>query len=341
MAVIYRIPTTAEISEIGPIKVAAASKGNLGASILPARNVDAAFVEWVQGDNYFGLQQLRGLGGAPSYVKPVGSNTYRYAPGYFGEFRMVDETELTLMSGSVNGGTLDLSARIMQMQDQLIAREQARIDYMRWILLTTGTFSITAPNGTVFTDTFTLQTPTATDWSTLATATPLKDLRDAKATLGVGKGLNFGAGSKLIMNSITANYLTGNANAADLKGKLTSGGNTLNMASDINRLFLGNGLPEVIEFDDGYYDDNNTFQYFVPTDKVVWVGSKANGEKIGEYLMTRHMINGGGTGSWEFVKDFVNGVNAPKEVPSRVEVYRGHNGGPTLAFPSAIAVLSV
>jgi hypothetical protein len=193
----------------------------------------------------------------------------------------------------------------------------------------------------VFTDTFTVQTNSASDWSTVATATPLKDFRTVKSTLGVGKGLNFGRGAMAIMNSVTSGYMLNNTNAADIGGKRLSNGATVNDMSGINQLIAGNDVPTIVEYDEGYYDDSNNFQYYIPTDKVIVVGKRNNGEQIGEYIKTRHMIDGGGTGSWMFAKDYVNGVNAPKEVPSRYELHAGHSGGPVLYHPGAVVVMSV
>jgi hypothetical protein len=341
MPLTFNFPTSAEVKAIGPVKIARDSQERLGLKILPMRDVNAAMVEWTQKDNFFGVQQLRGLGGAPSYVKPIGRNKYRYEPGYYGEYEVIEEAELTLKSGSVDSGSINMAADVMERQDQLIQRELDRIEYIIWKLLTAGTFTITGPNGVTFTDTFSVQTYSGSDWSTAASGTPLLDLRTIRATKGIGKGLNFGRGAMAIMNSVTSQYMLDNSNAADLGGKTTLNGGTLNDMGDVNRILAGNDVPTIMEYNEGYYDDNNTWQYYVPTDKVIVVGARRNGEQIGEYIKTRHMIDGGGVGSWMFSKDFVNGINAPKEVPSRYEIHAGHQGGPVLYHPGAVVVASV
>jgi hypothetical protein len=83
----FLYPTNREIQTIGPAKVARLAENRVGFEIMPMRNVNAGTVEWVQADNYFGLQQLRGLDGAPPHVKRVGEKTYVYEPGVYGEFR--------------------------------------------------------------------------------------------------------------------------------------------------------------------------------------------------------------------------------------------------------------
>jgi hypothetical protein len=338
----YQFPTDAEVRAISPVKVARLAADRLGLKILPIREVQAALVEWTQNDNFYGLQQLRGLGGAPSNVKRIGSKKYRYEPGYFGEYMVLEEAELTLKAGSVNSGDVNMSADVMSMHEQLLQRELDRIEYLIWQVLVSGTFLVTGPNGATFTDTFTIDTYSASDWSTVATATPLLDFRTMVATKEPGKGNRLGSGAQYVMNRVTANYMFANTNANDIHGILVQGGNTLNVSlPDIDKVMIGQDLGSVVVYNEGYYDDSNAWQYYVPTDKVIVIGRPVTGEPIGEYIKTRHMINGGGVGSWEYTKDYVNGVNAPVETPSRFEVHRGHQGGPTLTRPGAVVVMSV
>lgn len=342
MAYIY--PQNREIQAIGPDKVARAQANRVGFQLLPERAVNAGRVEWTQRDNYRGLQQLRGLDGAPSHVARVGENRYSYAPGVYGEFEVVTETELVNRAGGVTADVpIDVSDLVMSAQDQLISRENDRKESIIWTLLTTGTFSVTSPGGNVvFTDTFTLQTQSASDWSTVATATPMADLR-ATALLGLGRGVTFNGRATAYMNQVTANYLFANTNANDYGGKKLAGGANFLSLREINGFLLDNDLPQVVIYDEGYYNDANSFVRFIPTDKVVVVGARASGERLGEYVLTRNAMNPGmAPGSYEFVKDKTgNGPDGQKQVPPSIEVHRGHNGGPVLYFPSAIVLMSV
>src|SRR5215207_4410511 len=125
----YVFPTNRELSEIAPVKIARASAERVGFRVMPMRDVSAAIIQWEQQDNYFGLQQLRGLDGAPTVVKPVGSKSYSYTPGVYGEFMTITETELTLRAGSVSDDVpISVSDLVLRRQDQLLVREADRVE---------------------------------------------------------------------------------------------------------------------------------------------------------------------------------------------------------------------
>ena len=344
----YLYPLNRELMMILPDKVDRLAQDRLGLQLMPIREVNAAMVEWTQRDNVFGLQQLRGLDGAPTHVKNIGAKRYRYEPGVYGEFMTIGETELTIRAGSTVGDdvVVDVSDLVAEDQDQLTQRELDRIEQIIWLLLTTGTFAIAIPRGdgqvtVAFTDTFSIQTYTASvQWVNRSTAYPLDNFRSVQL-FGRGRGLNFGANAKACMNRATFNNMIGNTNGSDLGGKKVLGGDTLNSLTAINQVLLGEGLPQIELYDEGYYDDTNTFQLYIPNNKVVVMGARASGEKIGEYLKTRNASNGYKPGSYSYTKDYAQGINAPKETPARIEVHQGHNGGPVLYFPGGVIVMNV
>ena len=339
----YLYPTLRELRDLGPELVAEQMQGDALFDLMPVRSVNAAHLQWMVEDDDFGLQQLRGIDGAPLMVRPLGKNSYLSQPGYFGEFETVTETELTERGGSVVGeATVSVEDLVATRFRQLIGREYNRIRQIGWTLLTTGTFSVSSKGGTVtYGDTFDLATQAGSDWGTAATATPLADLRTLQAS-GGEYGVNYGSAAKAIMNRATANKLLNNTNAADLGGRRTLGGGTINSIAETNRIVLGEDLPELVIYDKGYKDEAGDYTRFIPDDKVVVFGTRSDNDVIAEYRMTRNLNNPGGTpGSYEFVKDYAQGINAPKEVPPRIEIHRGHNGGPVIFRPNAITVLSV
>jgi hypothetical protein len=340
----YLYPTNRELSEILPAKVARLTQDRVGLQIMPIRDVRAAIVQWIQKDNYFGLQQLRGLDGAPVHVKPVGLKEYSYTPGVYGEFETITETELTIRAGSTSMDVpIPVDDLVMDRQDRLSVRELDRIEYMIWTLLTTGTFSVPLPGGAIgFTATFAIQTQSAlVAWATVATATPLKDFR-ATRLLGRGLGVSFGAGATAYMNSTTANLLLSNTNASDLGGRRYLGGQTVDTVEGINRILNGENSPQIVEYDEGYYDDTNTFQLFIPNNKVVVIGKRPQGQRIGEYVKTLNANNPGrAPGSYSYVVDRANAVNGEKRTPPNMEVHQGHNGGPVIYYPGSVVVLTV
>lgn len=340
----FLFPTNKEIQEISPVKVARMSEDRLGFKLMPFRSVNAGIVQWTQKDNYSGLQQLRGLDGSPASVKRIGQNTYSYMPGIYGEFQTIGESELTLRAGSITtDAPIDITDLVVEGENFLLGRELDRQESIIWTLLTTGTFTITGPNGQAsFTDTFALQTANrAVAWTTLATATPLVDIR-AVQQLGLGKGVAFNGSSKMYMNRLTANALIGNTNAADLGGIKSEYGATITASLEkINAILLGQDLPQIEVYDEGYYNEANTFVKYIPDNKVVCVGARATAERIGEYVLTRNANNPNmAPGPYVFIVDRTKPVNGQKQVPPTVEVHRGHNGGPIIYFPGSIVILS-
>jgi hypothetical protein len=95
-------------------------------------------------------------------------------------------------------------------------------------------------------------------------------------------------------------------------------------------------------YDEGYIPTTGgSFTKFIPDGKVIIVGKRPSGVKIGEYILTRNAVANYRPVSYRFVKDYAAGINAPKEVPPKIEVHRGHNGGPVIYYPSAIVVMTV
>ena len=334
----YVVPTSADIQQIAQVKAPRLEADRLIFQYMPIRTRDASLIMWEQGDNYKGLQQIRGINGEPPKVQPTGVSQFQMQPGVYGEFTEINELELTnRRQYGTFGQPIDLSDLVMERQDLLLQRRYDRIEYIGWTLLTTGTFSVAHANGaTVHTDTFPLQTYSAgTGWATVATSTPLADLR-AVQLLGRGKGVNLGAGSTAIMNRVTANALLGNTNTADLGGKRTGGFGTFNSLQQMNELFTMDDLPNIIIYDEGYLNDSGTFVPYIADNKVVVIGRRPAGQTIAEYQMVRN-VNNPGFAPGPYMKV----VADEDEVPFKVEVHDGHSGGPAIYFPGSIVVMSV
>lgn len=336
MSLTVTFPNNNELMQIAQDKLPNLTADREIFKILPMRDHTSALLIWDQKDNYLGLQQVRGLNGEPGKVKRVGAKRYIMEPGVYGEFIPIDELEITLRRplGTYNGA-IPIDDLVLEAQDQLLSRRIDRIEYIGWKLLTTGTFSVAAPNGAVIhTDTFALQTASAAvAWGTSATATPLKDFR-AVQLLARGHSVSFGPTARAYLNQVTFNKLIANTNANDLFGrKLTFA--TINTVADVNALLAAEGLPQIVIYDHGYLDDSGTFQPWIANDKVVVIGQRPGNQDLGEYRMTRNANNpGAAPGAYMKVIDKVD------EVPRNIEVHDGHNGGPVIWFPSAIIVLS-
>lgn len=339
MANEFTYPTSAERDQIAMDLMAVLTMDDPIFSILPIRTVDAARVEWEQGDNYTGLQQIRGLEGEPRRVQRVGLKQYSQQPGVFGEFLRIGETELTnrRTTGSFNT-PISLDDLVGQLQEQLLTREINLLKKIGWNLVSLGAFSVIGPGNVVMlTGSYDPQTFEAdVDWGNSANAKPLETFRSMKL-LGRGTSSKFGAGATAYMNQSEFNKMISNTNAADLYGKRTQGLANVLSLNDANALLMGEDLPKIQIYDDGYIDDAGEFQLFIPDDRVVIVGQRPGNAMPGEYHMVRNASNRNmAPGPYNGLVDSLD-TGAP--YPRTIDVHRGHNGAPALKFPSQIVIL--
>lgn len=335
----YVFPTSAEMEEIAQDLMPSLTQDRPIFDIMPIRPVDEHLLIWELLDNFTGLQAVRGLDGMPGRVNPVSLKQYEMQPGIYGDFSPITETDITTrrMYGTF-GTPVDLTTIVMERQNQLLQRRLNRIEYIGWTLLSTGTFAVSAANGSILhTDTFTLQNVSgAVSWGTFATATPLADFRSVQL-LARGHSVDFGAGAVAYMNRHTSNNLLSNTNANDLYGRRTTGLATINNLQGVNTLLTGDDLPTVKIYDQGYLDDSGVFHNYIPDSTVIVVGKRPAGQPVAEYRMTRNSQNPDlAPGAYMRVID-----SGEYALPRKIEVHDGHNGGPVLYFGTAICVMSV
>lgn len=354
MASNYVYPTAAEFFEIGQDLINEGKAGRQGLMIAPTVTKNTFNVRWGQQDNYHGLQQMRGLDGQPPRVQRIGSATYTYEPGVYGEFTQITETEL--LKRAIPGHPeirIPVDDLVMADARLLTARELDGMEAKIWQLLATGTLSVPlgGPNAPLsWSDTYTIQTYSpVVPWSTLSTATPITNMQTIQQ-LSVGHSSIFGPDATMYMNQVTANRLINNSNSADFGGKRDMYGATLNNLPALNSYFQKQNLPKVEINDRGYQllplsgpitAPTTQFKKFIPDGTAILVGKRPDNSNVLEFQQTINAMNPGfAAGPYQFIKDFSAGINAPKEVPPRLEVHRGMNGGLAILFPSAIVAIS-
>lgn len=332
-------PTPVEMRVIDQLFLPIASAQNPIFELYPFEDTNYDALIWRQKDNFYGLQQIRGLDGEPLSVDPVGAKEYLMQPGYYGEYGFVSESDLTRMGQFTDwNAPVDASELVLDRNDQLRTRELNRIAQICWDLTVNGYFAIAHKNGTVdHKASYTQRTFTSTvAWATAASATPVADLQ-AVQLMARGYSLSLGSSSTAWLNQQTLTYLLANRNASDLNGMRASFGSTFNNSNDVNALLSGLGLPNVRVYDEGYYNDSNVWTPYIPDNKVVVIGKRTNNARLGAWRFTRNATNPGlGAGPYAIVTD-----SQGKPPPRNIRVDRGMNGGPVLYFPSAIIVMSV
>ncbi len=332
-------PTSAEIFKISQSKIPRLTKDRPAFKFFPMVNKKVDTILWEQRDNYQGLQQVRGMEGQPSRVKRIGAKRYSMEPGVYGEFIPLEERELTKRRAfGTMGSKMDIGDMVMEAEEQLTQRFLDRVEVTIWSLISTGAFTVVSPQtgATLHTDVFPINTFSAiVPWSTYATATPLADLRQVKL-LSRGTSNSFDSGSELYINQVTLNHLLSNRNANDVAGRRVGGLLTPLTLEEINKIFTGEGLPSIVVYDEGYYNDAGTFTLFVPDNTFTLIGRRPAGQTVGEYIMSINANNpGAAPGRYMRVKNKAKGDNEA-EIPPVIEVHDGHNGGPAIYFPGAV-----
>jgi hypothetical protein len=332
-------PTSTELDQIAQELMPRLAADRPTFRFFPIVTQDNWLLSWEQMDNFIGLQYARGLNGEPTRIKKTGARRFTMQPGVYGEFEHIDEEELTIRRqyGSFTQA-VDVSDLVSVAHAKLLQRELDRIEAIIWTLLATSTFSVAGPSGAiVHKDSFTLslQTPTI-PWSTPATSTPLADLRQL-ALLGRGRSVNYGSLAEVWVNQVTANNLIANTNPNDLGGRRLGLG-TINNMNDINTLLTADGLANIVVYEGGYYDETGVWQTMIPDHKAIAIGSRPGGQVLGQYRLVRNVNNDGfAPGSYSRVVD--SGTDdAP---PRKIDVHRGHNGGPVIFYGTAIVQMTV
>jgi hypothetical protein len=308
--------------------------------ILPVQTRDEYNLMWEQLDNYQGLLQARGMNAPPPQVKPVGVKQYSQAPGVYGEFSALDEMALTIRRQyGTFGSQIDVGDLVRERQDQLIDRDLKRRSKMGWDTLLTGAYTAADLKGAVVHSIqYTPRTYNApVGWGTFATAAPLADFR-AVALMGRGTSAAFDAGAKAYANMSTVNNLLSNTNNADLFGRRTQGLGTLNTLGLVNQLLVGENLPALVPYDQGYIDDTGTFQLFIPNNKVVVVGRRTSGAPVGNIRMVRN-ANNDTFAPGVYIRVFDKPIDSGG--PRTVEIHRGWTGGVVVYYVNSVVVMNV
>ncbi len=336
---IVTYPTTAELRTIEQEFLPVKMLDDPVLRLFAPENLDSELLIWTQRDDYLGLTQIRGMNGSPPRVKAVGAKEYIARPGYYGEHDPIDEAEMTRRRAwGSSDNPIDISDIVRERQDKLLHRRINRMRWICWKLLVDGVFSVLDDKGAILHSDSYMQRAYAASvpWATVATATPLANF-GAVQRMSRGYSVNFGASAMAFMNTQTFEYMRLNNNTADLYGRRTQGLGSYNSLGQINDLLTGDGLPRIVLYDEGYKDDNGTFQLFIPDNRVVVVGARNNGDRLGSFLMTRNINNpGGAAGPYAKIIDTLE-----TRVPRSIEVHTGFNGGPALFYPSAIVVMYV
>lgn len=333
-------PTAAEFQRLQMDLMPRYTQGRLAFELLPFKNTDFPQITFERPDIFRGLQQWRGLDKPTQHVRdnwnPFG-NLVSVEPSYWGEHDHISEEFMTraAMPGACNT-MMDISEIVAKRQMRLLERRYNRIEFLIWQALVFGKYEAVAPNGQIMHNaTYAIQQVTAgIPWSDIEFSTPLADFRCIQLR-GRGTSADFGQCATAYMNRVTANCLFKNRNPNDVgKAGLTACCTFMGLDM-VQAQFAAQGLPKLEIYDQGYVDEAENFHPYIPDGYVVIIGCRPGNERIGNFWYTRNAVGCSITsGPWQKLVD-----TCDREVPRRVTLYDGFNGGPAIAYPRAVIVL--
>lgn len=339
----FTFPTPIQLQEIQRVFQPEYVKEDPIFDFFPIVTKDSWRIKWRQRDNFVGLQQVRGLGGAFGVIEKAGMKEYDTEPSVYGEALYWGEEELTEKAQIASlTGFASIDEEVTEGVKQLDFREVMRIRHLLWTLVSTGVVTVADRTGAVKAEyryPFTTVNA-AVAWGTRASATPFADLTGLRKR-AAGQGCTFGKGSKLFVNAIDAENLFLNANAADVFGRRNSYGATYNSLPDLNKLFKeqsgDDDLPEIAIWDGGHYSDATTFVRHIPTGKAILLGKRLDGSPLGEYRVCRNLNNpDGSAGFYQRLRDL-----RQFRSPPAFELEKGHNGGPVVYYSQPVVILNI
>jgi len=320
----------------------------IGQSILPFVEEQTQMVEWDEEDHEQGKTSAHVMGTEPRIAGRPGSKTHRYEPIPHKEQELIKEDEM------LKARQLGTLAGVVNLNDLVMKRFNAGVN-KDWITVEAEIWQallghlVVNENGVRVDETFPVQefTPT-TPYDDLENATPLADWNACKLLFrNTGASMQ---GAKEYMNSKTLNRIIENRNTDDLRG-FNDGLRAVTFDVDgLNKINKARGYPEIVEYDEGWEDEDAQFNLFIPDGKSVIVGKRTLGQNAGDYVLTPSLhrqknglpapgffafvtINGQGnsSGSTSVSLDQLGAASNPK-----VGVIHGVYGGPRIKFPRSI-----
>jgi hypothetical protein len=344
----FMLPTSADLKMTEQALLPIMTQDDPLFKFFPIVDEDAALLVWEQRERYTGLQRARGVGGEYTLVDMVPIKQFWTPFGSYGErFEFGENEILHMRQPGTWAEPISVNDLVAPAQEFALVRRIWRVKFNLWTMITTGTITVTNKFGVViYQETYALQTFTATTpWSTLATATPVADIR-AVQLFGRGFSIDFGAKASLFMNLATFNAFINNNNNADLRGIRLQYGATVNALPEMNKLLMGLNLPEIVIYDETWLEEHpnpvSTAQrqtnLFLPFGKAVLMGKRPGGAPLGNYVQGRNIDNPGfAPGAFMKVADSADANIHPR----RLSIYDGHNGAMRIPHPYGVVVLNV
>ncbi|MDR1701274.1 MAG: major capsid protein [Sporomusaceae bacterium] len=326
-------PTTSELTHIVRNRVNDTANF-IGKKICPIVPIYSAEIEYDVLFPAFGMTKAHKIGTVPQMVQTPTQETKRSGTAYWKESGRLDEEKLLNLR---KAGTINERAgreAVYQLALHHDTRLEVRIEWLIWQMLINNAIDIDE-NNVKFKVIFNI--PAKLDissdvqkkWTATATSNPL-ELLTALIQAYQGTGAK---AKKVFLNSVTAGYAIQSATFVNMlkQSNYTGYLSPLNAVPALKLL-----LPSVdFEiYDEGYLNEEKTFQTFIPDGEIVIYGDYP-GEKVMDFASTISLHNGGldkpQPGKFSLIED-----KSSNEKNPFVDVTVGIYGLPRLFHPNYI-----
>lgn len=339
----FAMQAAVQIRKLQKVYIGRDVSKRLGLKLMPFNTQDVTELIYEREDVNRGIQNARGSGNPAGAVVRPDISEKRFTPGHYGDTYVIDESELenrrevgTWTEFEKQGALSDKIARLFT--DRYLDRVEKNI----FDILCTGKFEARTPSrggtGPVVVRSIhnIPQYTPANLFSNLTTSTPIQYFRSLMPQLQLGVSVDFRQGWA-IANRNTINTILNNQNSTDISSRRTNSGDTVNDLSSLNAILASNDIFNLTEYHKGYFPEGNgnPMVTFIPDGKIILVGTREDGEPIGDYVLTRNAHNANSAPGEHFM---VNDYRT--KTPPHIEMTAGHNGGPVPLYLEAMAIIN-
>lgn len=270
-----------------------------GLKLLPDENRETDVYMLLQPRPFVGRVNWRGINNVATPTRAPFSYEYNaclITPGYWAEFQEINERMMRLVA---QPGTCNARLNLVEYERQLLFGIAIKLHQLKesliWQVLVNGYVEERNTDGiTVWSQRYKI---TRARFNVSAcdqvNSTPLADLACiVNSTIG-SSGAVFDPEAVMYANSRTWECLLRNRNPNDI-GRMgqTACCDPIGMAR-LAQFFLARGLPQPRVYNGFWLDENKRPNFYIPTGKIVMIGRRPDGERIGSFFQPPTLITCG------------------------------------------------
>jgi hypothetical protein len=217
-------------------------------------------------------------------------------PGYWAEYQEIDEFMLRNMARpGTCGGRFDLIDYEAQLMFDAAMKIHQRKESDIWQALVNGYVEERNDSGIVIWSQRykIIRARFGVSACDRANSTPLADLACIARSVVGTSGAMFDSRAKMYANSRTWECLLRNTNPLDIgRMSLSACCDAVGMQR-LAQFFIARGLPSPVVYDGFWIDENKRPNYYIPTGKIVMIGVRPDGRRVGAYFQPPQLLSCG------------------------------------------------